>query len=217
MSFYRKIGKRFFDLGAVIIAAPIWLPIFLIIAVLVRWKLGSPVIFRQQRPGRNAVIFEIIKFRSMTDARDDHGELLPDPARQTSFGRWLRRASLDEIPELFNVLQGNMSLIGPRPLLIRYLPRYSPEQARRHEVLPGITGLAQVNGRNDISWEDKFILDVWYVDNLSWKLDINILGQTIWKVIAREGVVEPTTGRHQEFIGSPPGEASPKKPTSSEK
>ncbi len=204
MKIYRSFGKRLFDLAAVVVTAPCWLALFVIVAVLVRWKLGSPVLFRQERPGRDAKIFAIIKFRSMTDARDAQGNLLPDPARQTDFGRWLRRTSLDEIPELINVLRGEMSLVGPRPLLIRYLPRYSPEQARRHEVLPGITGLAQVKGRNDISWEEKFRFDVAYVDNLSWWLDLKILGLTFWKVAAREGVIEPATGRHQEFIGKAP-------------
>ncbi len=203
MKLYRKFGKRLFDLAAVILAAPLWGPLFLVVALLVRWKLGSPIFFRQKRPGYWGGIFAIIKFRTMTDARDAQGGLLPDPARQTPFGRWLRRSSLDEIPELFNVLRGDMSLVGPRPLLIQYLPRYSPEQARRHDVLPGITGLAQVKGRNDISWEDKFRLDVWYVDNLSLGLDLKILFQTVSKVVAREGVIEPATGVHQEFMGSP--------------
>lgn len=202
MTFYRKLGKRTFDVLTVLISLPLWLPLYLVIAALVRLKLGSPVHFRQQRPGRHAALFEIVKFRTMTDAKDEHGQLLPDQVRLTSFGRWLRRTSLDEIPELINVLRGEMSLIGPRPLLIRYLPRYSPEQARRHEVLPGISGLAQVKGRNNITWEDKFRLDVWYVNNLSLWLDVKILFQTVWKVIAREGVVEPTIGIHQEFMGT---------------
>ncbi len=201
MTLYRNIGKRVLDLAIVVLAAPLWVPLFAVVAVLVRCKLGSPVLFRQARPGRGAKTFEIIKFRTMTDARDARGELLPDPERQTPFGRWLRRSSLDEIPELLNVLLGEMSLVGPRPLLIRYLPRYSAEQARRHEVLPGITGLAQVKGRNDIDWADKFRLDVWYVDNLSCSLDLKILIETIGKVLAREGVVEPTVGRHTEFMG----------------
>ncbi len=204
MNLYRQGGKRLFDVAAVMLAAPLWLPLALIVAVLVRCKLGAPVFFRQQRPGWRGTIFAIHKFRTMTDARDAQGNLLPDLARLTPFGRWLRRTSLDELPELFNVLRGDMSLVGPRPLLIRYLPRYSPEQARRHDARPGITGLAQVRGRNDITWEEKFRLDVWYVDNLTWWLDVNILFLTIGKVIAREGVVEPATGLHQEFMGSPP-------------
>jgi len=204
MSMYSQGGKRFFDILAVVLTSPGWLPLLAVVALLVRIKLGSPVLFRQQRPGRRGEIFEIIKLRTMTEARDAQGELLPDPERQTPFGRWLRRTSLDELPELFNVLRGDMSLVGPRPLLIRYLPRYSAEQARRHDVLPGITGLAQVKGRNDITWEEKFRLDVWYVDNLTWWLDVKILVQTVWKVVAREGVIEPATGRHQEFLGNPP-------------
>lgn len=204
MTLYRKIGKRCFDLLAVVLTAPLWFPLFLLVALLVRCRLGAPIFFRQKRPGFKGEIFEIIKFRTMTDARDAAGALLPDPARQTSFGRWLRRSSLDELPELFNVVRGDMSLVGPRPLLIQYLTRYSPEQARRHDVLPGITGLAQVKGRNDISWEDKFRLDVWYADNLSLGQDLKILVQTVWKVVAREGVIEPATGVHQEFMGSPP-------------
>jgi lipopolysaccharide/colanic/teichoic acid biosynthesis glycosyltransferase len=204
MSLYRQGGKRAFDVTAVVLAAPLWLPLALGVSLLVRSKLGAPVFFRQQRPGWRSEIFEIIKFRTMTNARDAHGNLLPDLERLTRFGRWLRRTSLDELPELFNVLRGDMSLVGPRPLLIRYLPRYSPEQARRHDVRPGITGLAQVKGRNDITWEEKFRLDVWYGDNFTWWLDLKILFMTMGKVIVREGVVDPTTGLHQEFMGTPP-------------
>ncbi|HTB63818.1 MAG TPA: sugar transferase [Opitutales bacterium] len=207
MSIYRNGGKRVLDVLAVVLTAPLWLPLALVVALMVRIKLGSPVIFRQPRPGWHGEIFEIRKFRTMTDARDAHGNLLPDLERLTPFGRWLRRTSLDELPELLNVLLGDLSLVGPRPLLIRYLPRYSPEQARRHQVRPGVTGLAQVKGRNDITWEDKFRLDVWYVDNVSLQLDIKILFLTVWKVLAREGVVEPATGLHQEFMGSPPPDA----------
>jgi lipopolysaccharide/colanic/teichoic acid biosynthesis glycosyltransferase len=209
MNFYRHGGKRVFDVMTVVLAAPFWLPLILVVALLVRCKLGAPVFFRQKRPGLRGGIFEIIKFRTMTNARDAQGNLLPDSDRLTPFGRWLRRTSLDELPELFNVLRGEMSLVGPRPLLIQYLPRYSPEQGRRHEVQPGITGLAQVKGRNNITWEDKFRLDVWYVDNLTWWLDIKILFLTLGKVIAREGVVEPATGIHQEFMGSPPTSPPP--------
>jgi len=212
VSIYRNIGKRVFDIAAVALAAPVWVPAALIVAVLVRVKLGSPVLFRQQRPGWHGELFEIRKFRTMTEARDAQGHLLPDQQRLTAFGRWLRRTSLDELPELINVLIGDLSLVGPRPLLIRYMSRYSAEQSRRHEVRPGITGLAQVKGRNDITWEEKFRLDVWYVDNLSLWMDIKILFQTIWKVLVREGVVEPETGVHQEFMGSRPSdtEKSPK-------
>jgi len=211
---YRHGGKRLFDLVAVILAAPLWVPLFLVVAALVRVKLASPVLFRQKRPGLRGEIFEIIKFRSMTEARDAHGNLLPDLDRLTPFGRWLRRTSLDELPELINVLRGDMSLVGPRPLLIKYLPLYSPEQARRHEVLPGITGLAQISGRNNITWEEKFRLDVWYADNLTGWLDAKILLRTLGKVLAREGVVEPATGVHQEFTGSTPPEAQADAPKS---
>jgi sugar transferase EpsL len=211
MSLYRQGGKRGLEVAAVVLTAPCWLPLALVVALLVRCKLGAPVLFRQPRPGWRGEVFSICKFRTMTDARDAQGILLPDLARLTPFGRWLRRTSLDELPELFNVLRGDMSLVGPRPLLIRYLPRYSPEQARRHDVRPGVTGLAQVKGRNDITWEEKFRLDVWYADHLTWWLDIKILLLTIWKVLAREGVVEPATGIHQEFMGSP--SASPRPDT----
>ena len=149
---YRGFGKRAFDLFCVLAFAPLWLPLVALLAVVVRWKLGSPVIFRQQRPGRDGRPFWLCKFRSMTDARDEHGELLPDEQRLTRFGRFLRASSMDELPELWNVLRGEMSLVGPRPLLMKYLPLYSPEQARRHEATPGITGWAQVNGRNAASW-----------------------------------------------------------------
>jgi lipopolysaccharide/colanic/teichoic acid biosynthesis glycosyltransferase len=203
MNLYRHGGKRLFDLALVLLTAPFWGVLLLLTALAVRLKLGTPVLFRQKRPGLNGRIFEIIKFRTMTDARDAQGNLFPDPQRLTAFGRWLRATSLDELPEFFNVLRGDMSLVGPRPLLIKYLPLYSPEQARRHEAMPGITGLPQVKGRNMISWEDKFRLDVWYVDNLSWWLDINILFLTVWKVLRREGVVEPASGMHQEFTGTP--------------
>ena len=202
MNFYRKTGKRIFELILVVLAAPLWLPLLALVAIFVRIKLGSPIIFRQKRPGWHGEIFEIFKLRTMTEQRDAQGNLLPDLQRLTPFGRWLRTTSLDELPELFNVLKGEMSLVGPRPLLIKYLPLYSPEQARRHDVLPGITGLAQIKGRNDISWEDKFELDVWYVDHLSLWLDVKILLSTVWKVVAREGVVEPSVGVHQEFTGS---------------
>jgi sugar transferase EpsL len=202
MTRYRHGGKRLLDLVLVILAAPVWLPVVGLVAVIVRAKLGVPVFFRQERPGRAGRIFMIIKFRSMVDTRDAAGQLRPDAERLTSFGRSLRALSLDELPELFNVLRGNMSLVGPRPLMVRYLPRYSPEQARRHEVLPGITGLAQVNGRNTITWEDKFRFDVRYVDQLSFWLDLKILLITLRKVFFREGISAEGEATAPEFWGA---------------
>jgi lipopolysaccharide/colanic/teichoic acid biosynthesis glycosyltransferase len=180
---------------------PLWLPVLAVLALLVRAKLGSPVLFRQKRPGMDARIFELIKFRTMTDARDARGNLLPDAARLTPFGRWLRSSSLDELPELLNVLRGEMSLVGPRPLLVQYLERYSPVQRRRHEVPPGITGWAQVNGRNALSWEEKFALDVWYVDNRSLWLDVRILALTVGQVVFRRGISAPGEATMPEFVG----------------
>jgi lipopolysaccharide/colanic/teichoic acid biosynthesis glycosyltransferase len=210
MSLYRRCGKRAFDLAVVVLAAPAWLPVTGVVALLVRRKLGAPVLFRQARPGRGGKIFSIIKFRTMTDARDDAGNLLPDSQRLTAFGRFLRSTSLDELPELFNVLRGEMSLVGPRPLMVQYLGRYNPEQARRHEVLPGLTGWAQINGRNAITWEDKFRLDVWYADHLSWRLDGRILLLTVWKIFAREGIAAQGEATMSEFMGTnPPAPPAP--------
>ena len=169
---------------------------------MVRNKLGSPVFFRQMRPGMHGKPFEMVKFRTMTDERSPDGQLLPDAQRLTPFGRFLRSSSLDELPELWNVLKGDMSLVGPRPLLMEYLPLYSPEQARRHEVRPGVTGWAQVNGRNAISWEDKFKLDTWYVDNHSFWLDIRILWLTVRKVVVREGISGAGEATMSKFTGS---------------
>ena len=180
--------KRVFDLLAASLALLFLALPLLALAWLIRHKLGSPVLFRQVRPGLYGQPFEMIKFRTMTDERDSSGALLPDAQRLTSFGRFLRASSLDELPELWNVLRGEMSLVGPRPLLMEYLPLYSPEQARRHEVRPGITGWAQVNGRNAISWADKFALDVWYVDHRSLWLDVRILWMTVRKVLVRDGI-----------------------------
>ena len=163
-------------------------PVVALLWGLIRIKLGSPVFFRQDRPGLNGRLFPLVKFRTMTDACDDQGQPLPDSARLTSFGKWLRTTSLDELPELWNVLTGHMSLVGPRPLLVQYLPLYSTEQARRHEVRPGITGWAQINGRNSLSWDEKFSLDIWYVDNQSFWLDIGILVRTVIKVFTRDGI-----------------------------
>ena len=167
--------KRIFDLTAALVLLLLLSPVIAVVALLIRLKLGSPVLFRQQRPGYKGKPFYIYKFRSMTDERDGAGCLLPDEQRLPSFGLWLRRASLDELPQLFNVVKGELSLVGPRPLLMAYLPRYSQEQARRHDVMPGITGWAQINGRNAISWPEKFKLDYWYVDQWSFWMDLNIL------------------------------------------
>lgn len=180
--------KRFFDFLVASFALLALFPVIIIVALLIRFKLGSPILFTQDRPGLNGKVFKMMKFRSMLDAKDKQGNLLPDDERMTKFGAFLRSTSLDELPGLFNVLKGDMSLVGPRPLLVQYLPLYSPEQARRHNVRPGITGWAQVNGRNAISWEQKFKLDVWYVDNQSLFLDFKILLLTVKKVFVREGI-----------------------------
>lgn len=194
--------KRFYDLTfSLALLVVIW-PFALWTTWLVRRKLGSPVFFRQHRPGLHGRSFEMIKFRTMTDKRDLNGQLLPDKDRLPSFGRWLRASSLDELPELWNVLKGEMSLVGPRPLLMEYLPLYTPEQARRHEVRPGITGWAQVNGRNAISWEEKFKLDVWYVDNQSLWLDLKILWLTVKKVLVRDGISAQDDATMPKFTGS---------------
>jgi lipopolysaccharide/colanic/teichoic acid biosynthesis glycosyltransferase len=180
--------KRFFDIIVALSALIVLSPVMIIVAVLIRLKLGSPVLFTQARPGLNGTIFKMMKFRSMLDAKDQKGNVLPDDMRMTKFGAFIRSTSLDELPGLLNVLKGDMSLVGPRPLLVQYLPLYSKEQARRHNVRPGITGWAQVNGRNAIGWDEKFSLDVWYVDNQSFWLDIKILMLTVKKVFVREGI-----------------------------
>jgi sugar transferase EpsL len=199
---YRTFGKRAFDLAVVLLTAPCWLPVAAVVALVVRARIGGPVLFRQARPGRDGRHFMLVKFRTMTDARDARGELLPDDMRLTAWGRILRASSLDELPELWNVLRGEMSLVGPRPLLVSYLDRYTAEQSRRHEVRPGITGLAQVNGRNALRWEDRFALDVRYVDSCSFGLDTRILLRTIGNVVARRGISEPGHATAQEFMGS---------------
>ena len=191
--------KRTFDIVAVLFSAPLWLPIFAVVALLVRARLGAPIFFRQKRPGRACKIFEMVKFRTMTDARNPAGQLQTDALRLTPFGKFLRAASLDELPELLNVLRGDMSLVGPRPLLVHYLPRYSPRQARRHEVRPGITGLAQVKGRNAISWDEKFEWDVRYVESWSLGLDVKILLLTIKTVFVREGISAQGDATMPEF------------------
>jgi sugar transferase EpsL len=199
---YRNHFERPFDLILGIPALILISPVLGMIALLIRIKLGSPIFFRQQRPGLGSKPFVILKFRTMSDTRDKQGNLLPDEERLTRLGRFLRRTSLDELPELFNVLRGDMSLVGPRPLLMQYLDRYSPEQARRHEVKPGITGWAQVNGRNALTWEEKFKLDVWYVDNWSFWLDLKIIAITILKIIKREGINQPGQATAEEFKGA---------------
>lgn len=194
--------KRLFDIGVALLSLSLLWPVLLVVAALVRWQLCNPVLFRQVRPGLSGMPFEMVKFRTMRDATGPDGQPLPDELRLTKFGRFLRATSLDELPELWNVLKGDMSLVGPRPLLMEYLPLYSPEQARRHEVRPGITGWAQVNGRNAISWEDKFKLDVWYVDNQSLWLDIKILWLTVKKVLVRDGISAEGEATMPKFTGS---------------
>ncbi|PUE09777.1 sugar transferase [Limnohabitans sp. T6-20] len=194
--------KRLFDCVAALLALLLLALPLLVLVWLIRRKLGSPVLFRQVRPGLHGQPFTMVKFRTMTDERGTDGALLPDAQRMTPFGRFLRATSLDELPELWNVLRGEMSLVGPRPLLMEYLPLYTPEQARRHEVRPGITGWAQVNGRNAISWPDKFALDVWYVDNQSLWLDIKILWMTVRKVLVRDGISAAGEATMSKFTGS---------------
>ncbi len=200
-SFYQRIGKRIFDVVVAVAALFVLAPLLAILAVAVRILLGSPVLFRQQRPGKDGRLFTLYKFRTMKDLRDEAGRLLPDAQRLTPFGRWLRSTSLDELPELFNVLRGEMSLVGPRPLLVQYLERYSPEQARRHEVRPGLTGWAQVHGRNALPWPERLRLDVWYVDHLSFGLDCRILALTVVGVLRRQGISAPDHATMPEFQG----------------
>ena len=203
MSFYRKYGKRIFDLCLTIPAFIVLSPVMGITAVLVAVKLGRPVLFTQERPGYQERIFKMYKFRSMTDERAENGELLPDEVRLTPFGQKLRSTSLDELPELLNILKGDMSLVGPRPLLVQYLPLYNKRQHRRHDVRPGITGLAQINGRNSISWEERFEYDVQYVEGLSFWEDIRILFGTVFKVFKREGISSETSATMEDFTGTP--------------
>ncbi|RKI84021.1 sugar transferase [bacterium 0.1xD8-71] len=186
---YRNGVKRFLDFMLSLMGIIVLSPILLILWILVRVKLGSPVLFHQERPGRNEKIFKLYKFRSMTDERDEQGNLLPDEVRLTKFGKVLRSTSLDELPELFNILKGDMSLIGPRPLLVRYLPYYTDEERHRHDVRPGLTGLAQVNGRNALGWEDRFRYDLYYVEHLSFLMDLKIIGMTAGKVLKRSGTL----------------------------
>lgn len=198
---YRRIIKRPMDFILSLISIIALSPILLVVAILVKVKLGGPVLFKQKRPGLNERIFTMYKFRTMTNERDQNGELLPDSVRLTKFGRFLRSTSLDELPELFNILKGDMSIIGPRPLLVQYLPLYNDHQKRRHKVRPGLSGLAQVSGRNAISWEDKFNLDVKYVNNVSFIEDWKIIFLTIKKVFAREDINSGTTATMEPFKG----------------
>ena len=203
-NWYRQGGKRLLDLCLSTLLLVLLSPLLIGVSLLVRWKLGSPVLFQQRRPGRGGRIFGISKFRTMTSARDAHGELLPDEIRLTRFGRWLRSTSLDELPELWNILRGDMSFVGPRPLLTQYLALYTPEQARRHEVRPGLTGWAQVNGRNATTWEARFEQDVWYVDHVSLWLDLKILWATVGKVLRRDGISAADHATMPEFLGTRP-------------
>lgn len=199
---YRHFFKRFFDFILSLIAIIVLSPVYIIVAILVRVKLGSPVIFTQERPGKDEKIFKMYKFRSMTSETDEEGNLLPDEVRLTSFGKKLRSTSLDELPELFNILKGDMSIVGPRPLLKKYLPRYNEFQKHRHDVSPGLTGWAQVNGRNAISWEDKFRLDVEYTEKCSFLLDLKILFMTVSSVLKKEGISSDTSVTMDEFMGN---------------
>lgn len=200
--FYEKFIKRPQDFLCALVAIIVLSPIMLVTAILVRVKLGSPVIFKQERPGLHSKIFTLYKFRTMTDKRDEEGNLLSDELRLTKFGKLLRSTSLDELPELFNILNGDMAVVGPRPLLVRYLPRYNAHQARRHEVRPGFTGYAQVNGRNSITWEEKFDKDVFYVDHVTFLGDWKIIFQTVGTVLRRDGISSDTSVTMEEFMGS---------------
>ncbi|MDA1885936.1 sugar transferase [Bacillus cereus group sp. BY105LC] len=202
---YRRLIKRPMDFILSLIAIIVLSPVFLIVAFLVKTKLGSPVLFKQERPGLHGDIFKMYKFRTMTDEKNENGELLPDSVRLTKFGKFLRSTSLDELPGLFNIFKGDMSIIGPRPLLVQYLPLYNEHQKRRHEVRPGLSGLAQVNGRNAISWEEKFNYDVEYVDNVSFTTDWKIILLTIKKVFIREGINSETAATMEPFKGNQKG------------
>lgn len=203
-----KYIKRILDIISSLLAIIILSPLLAVTAVLVKTKLGTPVLFRQERPGKDEKIFTLMKFRTMTDERDENGELLPDEVRLTKFGKFLRSTSIDELPELFNILKGDMSVIGPRPLLVEYIPRYNEHQHRRHEVRPGLSGWAQVNGRNTVSWEDKFDMDVHYVDNYSFAMDVKILFMTVLNVLKREGISSKTSATMEVFMGTPGREIS---------
>lgn len=199
---YCKLIKRFMDFLIAALSIIIFSPLLIILAILVRVKLGGPVIFKQERPGLNGKVFKLYKFRTMTDAKDENGNLLDDEYRLTSFGKKLRSTSLDELPELYNILKGDMSIVGPRPLLVKYLPLYNDEQKRRHDVRPGLTGLAQVSGRNAITWTEKFNKDIEYVDNVSLGLDISIFFKTIYCVLKREGINSDSAATMEDFTGN---------------
>lgn len=214
---YALFFKRLIDVFASLIVLILFCWLYVIIAILVRIKLGSPVLFKQDRPGKTdpktgkEKIFRLYKFRTMKNERDENGELLPDSERLTPFGIWLRRTSMDEIPEFFNILKGDMSLIGPRPLLVKYLDRYSDEQRHRHDVRPGLTGYAQAHGRNAVTWEDKFKMDVWYVEHLSFVTDVKIIVDTIKVVLKRQGISSQTSATMEEFMGNHKGVVSNQK------
>lgn len=198
---YRKYGKRLLDILCALAAILIFCWLYAIVALLVRVKLGSPVLFKQARPGKNEKIFTLYKFRTMTDARDEDGKLLPDEVRLTRFGRLLRSTSLDELPEAFNILKGDMSVVGPRPLLVEYLPRYNARQRLRHSVRPGLSGLAQINGRNSCTWEEKFEWDVAYTEHITFLGDVRIIFQTVWKALRREGISAQGSATMEVFTG----------------
>lgn len=199
---YERFFKRALDVFCSLLAIVVFWWLFAIVAIFVRAKLGSPVLFTQDRPGKDEKIFKLYKFRTMTDARDENGNLLPDDVRLTKFGKLLRSTSLDELPEVFNILKGDMSFVGPRPLLVKYLPRYSEEQKRRHDVRPGLTGYSQAYGRNSLTWEEKFEKDIYYVNNLSFFLDVKILCKTVRVVLKREGISSENSSTMEEFMGS---------------
>ncbi len=211
---YRLFVKRLIDIVCSLLTIVLLSWLYVIIAIMVKVKLGSPVIFKQERPGKidpktgKETIFCLYKFRTMTDEKDANGELLPDEDRLTPFGLWLRKSSIDEIPEAFNILKGDMSLIGPRPLLVRYLDRYNEEQHHRHDVRPGLTGYAQAHGRNGVSWEDKFAMDVWYTQHITFVGDMKIIWDTVMTVLKREGISSETSATMEEFMGTPAGVTS---------
>ena len=199
---YEKYIKRLFDIVLSGLALIVLSPLLIVVSILVKKKLGSPILFKQERPGKDEKIFKLYKFRTMTDERDENGELLSDEIRLTEFGQFLRSTSIDELPELINILKGDMSIVGPRPLLVRYLDRYNEEQHHRHDVRPGLTGYAQAHGRNAISWEDKFAMDVWYAKNISFKTDLQIILDTIKIVLKRDGISGENAATMQEFMGT---------------